>query len=197
MRFVLALIAALLVIPFMADPGLAQDYRLRPGDTVQVEVLEDTTLNRSAMVLPDGQISLPLTGSVRAAGRTLAQIQADLATRLAPNFAEPPTVFVTLASLAERVTAPARTIDIFILGAANTPGRVEVPPGTTVLQAIAAAGGLSPFAATKRLQLRRIDKSGSENIYRIDFDAIERGASNTTRLVDGDVIVVPQRRLFE
>ena len=197
MRFVLALIAALLVIPFMADPGLAQDYRLRPGDTVQVEVLEDTTLNRSAMVLPDGQISLPLTGSVRAAGRTLAQIQADLAARLAPNFAEPPTVFVTLATLAERVAAPARTIDIFILGAANTPGRVEVPPGTTVLQAIAAAGGLSPFAATKRLQLRRIDKSGSEKIYRIDFDAIERGASNTTRLVDGDVIVVPQRRLFE
>ncbi|WP_374641586.1 polysaccharide biosynthesis/export family protein [Tabrizicola sp.] len=197
MRFVLALIAALMVIPFLADPGLAQDYRLRPGDTVQVEVLEDTTLNRSAMVLPDGQISLPLTGSVRAAGRTLAQIQADLAARLAPNFAEPPTVFVTLATLAERVAAPARTIDIFILGAANTPGRVEVPPGTTVLQAIAAAGGLSPFAATKRLQLRRIDKSGSEKIYRIDFDAIERGASNTTRLVDGDVIVVPQRRLFE
>lgn len=197
MRFVLALIAALLVIPFMADPGLAQDYRLRPGDTVQVEVLEDTTLNRSAMVLPDGQISLPLTGSVRAAGRTLAQIQADLAARLAPNFAEPPTVFVTLATLAERVAAPARTIDIFILGAANTPGRVEVAPGTTVLQAIAAAGGLSPFAATKRLQLRRIDKSGSEKIYRIDFDSIERGASNTTRLVDGDVIVVPQRRLFE
>lgn len=197
MRFVLALIATLLVIPFMADPGLAQDYRLRPGDTVQVEVLEDTTLNRSAMVLPDGQISLPLTGSVRAAGRTLAQIQADLAARLAPNFAEPPTVFVTLATLAERVAAPARTIDIFILGAANTPGRVEVVPGTTVLQAIAAAGGLSPFAATKRLQLRRIDKSGSEKIYRIDFDAIERGASNTTRLVDGDVIVVPQRRLFE
>lgn len=197
MRFVLALIAAFLVIPFMADPGLAQDYRLRPGDTVQVEVLEDTTLNRSAMVLPDGQISLPLTGSVRAAGRTLAQIQADLATRLAPNFAEPPTVFVTLATLAERVAAPARTIDIFILGAANTPGRVEVPPGTTIIQAIAAAGGLSPFAATKRLQLRRIDKSGSEKIYRIDYDAIERGASNTTRLVDGDVIVVPQRRLFE
>jgi len=99
--------------------------------------------------------------------------------------------------MAERVAAPARTIDIFILGAANTPGRVEVAPGTTVLQAIAAAGGLSPFAATKRLQLRRIDKSGSEKIYRIDFDAIERGASNTTRLVDGDVIVVPQRRLFE
>lgn len=197
MRFVLALIAALLVIPFTADPSLAQDYRLRPGDTVQVEVLEDTTLNRSAMVLPDGQISLPLTGSVRAAGRTLAQIQADLAARLAPNFAEPPTVFVTLATLAERVVAEPRTIDVFILGAANTPGRVEVAPGTTVLQAIAAAGGLSPFAATKRLQLRRIDKSGGEKIYRIDYDAIERGAPNTTRLVDGDVIVVPQRRLFE
>ena len=156
-------------------------------------------LNREAIVLPDGQISLPLAGSVRAAGRTLAQIQTDIAERLDPSFNGPLTVFVTLNSLAERVEREERTIDIFVVGAANTPGRVEVPPGTTVLQAIAAAGGLSPFAATKRLQLRRVNKAGAETIYKIDYDAIERGVTNigTTRLVDGDVIVVPQRRLFE
>ena len=199
MRFVLALLAALVALPFLADTSLAQDYRLQRGDTVEIEVVEDSTFNRDAVVLPDGQIFLPLAGSVPAAGRTLAQIQADIATRLGPSFAEPPTVFVTLASLAERVERPQRMIEVFILGAANTPGRVEVRPGTTVLQAIAAAGGLSPFAATKRLQLRRIDKSGNETIYEINCDAIERGASNigTTRLTNGDVIFVPQRRLFE
>lgn len=199
MRFVLALIAALITLPFVTAAAQAQDYRLQRGDTIQIEVLEDSTLNRDALVLPDGQISLPLTGSVRAAGRTLAQVQADLATRLAPNFAEPPTVFVTLSSLAEREEPVERTIDIYIVGAANTPGRVEVPPGATLLQAIAAGGGLSPFAATKRLQLRRVDKTGTETVYGIDYDAIERGVSNvgTTRLRDGDVIVVPQRRLFE
>lgn len=199
MRFVLALFAALMTLPVLTDAAQAQDYRLQRGDTIQIEVLEDATLNRDALVLPDGQISLPLTGSVRAAGRTLAQVQADLAARLAPNFAEPPTVFVTLSSLAEREEPVERTIDIYIVGAANTPGRVEVPPGATLLQAIAAGGGLSPFAATKRLQLRRVDKTGTETVYGIDYDAIERGVSNvgTTRLRDGDVIVVPQRRLFE
>jgi polysaccharide export outer membrane protein len=182
-------------LPLLADRGETQDYRLQQGDTVQIEVLEDATLNRAVIVLPDGQISVPLVGSVRAAGRTLEQVQADLAERLAPSFAGPPTVFVTLTSLAREEP----TIDIFIVGAANTPGRVEVPPGSTLLQAIAAAGGLSPFAATKRMQLRRVDKAGNEKIFKIDYDAIERGASNVgaTRLTDGDVIVVPQRRLFE
>lgn len=199
MRLVLALVAALVALPFLADKGLAQDYRLRPGDTVQIEVLEDATLNRAAIVLPDGQISLPLAGSVPAAGRTLAQIQADLAARLTPSFAAAPTVFVTLNALAERVARTERTIDVFIVGAANAPGKVQISPGATVLQAIAAAGGLSPFAATKRVQLRRVDKTGNESVYQIDYDAIERGVSNvgTTRLADGDVIFVPQRRLFE
>jgi polysaccharide export outer membrane protein len=194
-----AFAVALLVMPLLTVQGMAQqDYRLRPGDTVQIEVLEDGNLNRTAIVLPDGQISVPLAGSVRAAGRSLAQIQADLTARLAPNFAEPPTVFVTLASLAERVPATPRTIEIFILGAANSPGRVEVSPGTTLLQGIAAAGGLSPFAATKRIQLRRVDRSGNEQVYRFNYDAIESGAAGgATRLVDGDVIVVPHRRLFE
>lgn len=199
MRLLLALLAALITLPFVADRADAQDYKLKSGDTVQIEVLEDATLNRTAIVLPDGQISLPLAGSVRAAGRTLSQIQSDIVERLTPSFAGAPTVFVTLNELAVPVERPERTIDIYILGAANTPGRVEIPPGSTLLQAIAAAGGLSPFAATKRLQLRRVDKSGTEKVYKIDYEAIESGASNAgaTRLTDGDVIVVPQRRLFE
>lgn len=199
MRHVLALLATLFIFSFLADRSVAQDYRLQSGDTVRIEVLEDSTLNRDAVVLPDGQIFLPLTGSVQAAGRTLSQIQGDIAARLGPSFAEAPTVFVTLATLAPRVDRPARTIDVFIVGAANTPGQFAVRPGATILQAIAASGGLSPFAATKRIQIRRIDKSGNETIIPVNFDAIERGDSTggTIRLSDGDVIVVPQRRLFE
>lgn len=199
MKVIRALAAILVALPFMAVQGMAQDYRLRAGDTVQIEVLEDNTLNRTAIVLPDGQISIPLVGSVPAAGRSLAAVQQDLAARLAPNFATAPTVFVTMNSLAERTPSSPRTIDVFVLGAANTPGRVEMKPGTTFLQAIAQAGGLSPFAAKKRIQLRRVDRSGSEQVYTLNYDAIERGAvsGGSTRLMDGDVIVVPQRKLFE
>ncbi len=199
MKMIRILAAMLVALPFFAVQSFAQDYRLRAGDTVQIEVLEDNSLNRSALVLPDGQISIPLVGSVPAAGRSLAAVQADLASRLAPNFATEPTVFVTMGSLAERVPSTPRTIDVFILGAANTPGKISVSPGTTLLQAIAQAGGLSPFAAKKRVQLRRVDKAGNEQVYTMNYDAIEQGAvsGGSTRLADGDVIVVPQRKLFE
>lgn len=196
------LAATLVLLPLLAVSSWAQDYRVRPGDVLQIEVLEDATLNRTAIVLPDGQISLPLAGSVRAAGRSLAEVQADLAGRLAPNFASAPTVYVTLSALAERVpSAPAtpRLSDIYVLGAATTPGKVEVKPGATLLQALAQAGGVTPFAAKKRIQLRRVDKSGVEKVYKFDLDAIERGEAGggATRLMSGDVIVIPQRKLFE
>jgi polysaccharide export outer membrane protein len=199
MKFVQMMLAALMALPFLAVDAAAQDYRLQRGDTVQIEVLEDSSLSRSTLVLPDGQITVPQVGTVRAAGRTLEQLQADVAQRLAPSFATPPTVFVTLSSLAPIIDRPEVTIDIFVIGAANAPGRVQIPPGSTLLQALSAAGGLSPFAADKRVQLRRVDKAGNEKIYRVDYDAIERGASNvgTTRVYNGDVIVIPQRKLFE
>jgi polysaccharide biosynthesis/export protein len=202
MSVVRSFVAALLFLPLLAAAVWAQDYRVRPGDVLQIEVLEDSTLNRTAIVLPDGQIALPVAGSVRVAGRSLAEVQAELSSRLAGGFAAPPTVYVTIDALAERRPATAATprlIDIYILGAATTPGKVSVKPGTTLLQAIAQAGGLSPFAAKKRIQLRRVDKSGAEKIYRLNLDAIENGEASggTTRLAEGDVIVVPQRKLFE
>lgn len=199
MKFLPTLLAALVTLPLLAAQSHAQDYQLQRGDTIQIEVLEDDNLNRSALVLPDGQVSLPMVGSVPAAGRTLEQVRSDIAGRLASSFAAPPTVYVTLGALRERVPGVAATIDVYIMGEANAPGRVSIAPGSTLLQAIAAAGGLSPFAAPQRIQLRRADKAGNEKIYKVDFDAIMAGTSNqgTTRLKSGDVIVVPQRRLFE
>lgn len=193
------ILVALFLLPVLALAAAAQDYRIRAGDVLQIEVLEDATLNRSAIVLPDGQITLPVAGTIRVSGRSLAQVQADIAQRLSPGFATTPTVYVTLSALAERPAPSApRTIAVYVLGAANTPGKVEVAPGATFLQALAQAGGASPFAAKKRIQLRRVDKSGVERVYRLDLDAIENGASGgSTRLVNGDVIVIPQRKLFE
>ena len=65
----------------------------------------------------------------------------------------------------------------------------------------ATVGGLGLTGLILRLdiQLRRVDKAGNEQIYKLDLDAIERGVAGggSTRLVKGDVIVVPQRKLFE
>ena len=202
MRRVFLLLVALM-LPLLAPLGaLAQEgYRIRPGDTLRIEVLEDPGLNRSALVSPDGRVSFPLAGGIVAAGRTVEQVQADLAARIATNFAAPPNVFVSIERVAERRAtggtggpAAVRTIDIFVMGEAAKSGKLEVKPGTTVLQAFAQMGGFTKFAATKRVQLRRGVKT-----FGLNYKAIEDGTSTAgeTVLQEGDVIVVPQRRLFE
>lgn len=177
------------------------NYRIGAGDTVRIEVLEDPSLNRDVLVLPDGSVSFPLAGAVRASGRTTSQLEQALSSALAPNFATSPTVSVSVAGLAPASEAVANTIDIYVMGeVANGGGLLQVEPGTTVLQALALSGGFSRFAATKRIQLRRIDpQTGQQLVYNIDYRAIEQGAANigTSVLADGDVILVPERRLFE
>ena len=193
------LAGALALLTTLAGTAQAQQgYKLHIGDTVQMEVLEDPTLNRSLLVAPDGRVSAPQAGGIQASGRTLEAVQAEIAAKLAPNFAAKPTVYLALAgspilsSLSNAPTTPP-VIDIFVVGEANKPGKLQLTPGTTVLQAFAEMGGFSKFAATKRIQLRRGAKS-----YLFDYKAIEAGSNaGTTRLQAGDVIVIPQRKLFE
>jgi polysaccharide export outer membrane protein len=213
MKRLIAAMARILALPFLlvalVVPALAQDggYLIRPGDTLRVEVLEDPGLTRSVLVSPDGRISLPLAGGVRASGKTVEAVQAELATRLAPNFTTTPNIYVSIERVAERAAGgggggggASATIDIYVLGESAKSGKIAVAPGTTVLQFFAEMGGFSKFAATKRIQLRRTDpKTGKETTYTVNYDAIERGTSKmgATVLMRGDIIVVPQRKLFE
>ena len=192
-----------LIAIFAAGFATAQtDFRIGPGDTVRIEVLEDPSLNRDVLVLPDGSLSFPLAGALRAGGQTTTQLESSLASSLAPNFATSPTVSVSVANVAPRGGGGGtRQIDIYLMGeVSNGGGLLQVDRGTTVLQALALSGGFTRFAATKRIQLRRTDPStGQQTVFNIDYRAIERGASNigNSVLADGDVIIVPERRLFE
>jgi polysaccharide biosynthesis/export protein len=194
-RTVLALLAA--VVAASGAPAFAQSasYRIQPGDQLAVTVLEDDTLNRQVLVLPDGRISVPLAGSVRASGQTVEAVEKAIADRLASNFAVRPSVFVSVTGVIEEE----ETFPIFVIGQVDAPGRVDVEIGTTLLQAIALAGGLDRFAATKRIQLRRSDSTGQERLYLFNFNAVERGAAIQSMITmrEGDVIIVPERKLFE
>jgi polysaccharide export outer membrane protein len=195
---VIALMAAIVTAP----AALAQSagYRIQPGDVLTVTVLEDDSLNRQVLVLPDGRISVPLAGSVPAGGQTLEAVEATITDRLTSNFAVRPSVFVSVTSLAEAGSQLVETFPIFVLGRVGAPGVRDVRPGTTLLQAVALAGGLDRFAATKRIQLRRTDpQTGQERLFIFNYRAVERGGAiqSMITLREGDVIVVPERRLFE
>ena len=198
------LFCAIVVLCTMTVSALAQaDYRIRTGDTLQIEVLEDASLNRASVVLPDGRIAFPFVGTLKARGSTIGQIQRQLVAGLSPNFANPPTVFVSVVPAAptpvSRAPVAPVMINVYFVGEVNSPGRKEMEPGSTVLQALAVGGGFTRFAATKRVQLRRTDtKSGRQQVFGINYKAIADGQSvQDIPLLDGDVIVVPQRRLFE
>ncbi|MEJ6404889.1 polysaccharide biosynthesis/export family protein [Yoonia sp. 2307UL14-13] len=199
MTFARAVLIACIVLPLLSLSADAQgNYRIRGGDVLQMEVLEDPSLNRDLLVLPDGNVTVPFVGAIRARGRTLSQVQANIRSRLGPSFAEPPNVFVGLSSLAEIEEREPVTIDVYVVGEVETPGKREIEPGTTVLQFLAEMGGFTDFAATKRIQLRT-SRTGREQVYSLNYNDVELGGGvgTSTVLADGDVIVVPQRRLFE
>lgn len=198
-------LAILSLATVLADSASAQQYRLRPGDILRIEVIEDPSLNRDVLISPDGRISFPLAGNLRAGGRTIEQVRSTLVAALEDDFAATPNVFVGISALAERETptpvpeAEPVTYNVYVLGEVANPGLIRVEPGTTVLQLFALAGGFSDFAATKRIQLRRIGEGGTERIYPLNYNAIERGRSRNGRVsvAEGDTFIVPVRRLFE
>ncbi|WP_299850495.1 polysaccharide biosynthesis/export family protein [uncultured Roseovarius sp.] len=204
-RIITKIFAALLLLPIVGAPALAQDnYKIKPGDVVRVEVLEDSSLNRDVIVLPDGRISFPLAGPVKAGGQSVEEVRSEVIEKLASNFATEPTVFVSVTQLGTPTlsggsTASKDTETIYFLGEVANPGAFEIESGTTMLQALASVGGFSKFAATKRIQLRRKDKSNKEQVYTVNYKAILQGKSSIgmTIMESGDVIIVPQRRLFE
>lgn len=193
------MLAAVLALPLaFGQTALAQEYRIQTGDRLMIEVLEDATLNRTVAVLPGGTINFPYAGSLRVAGQSPTAVGNRISQSLAGVLASPPTVFVTAMPLDAPVTEVEKdVVNIYIMGEASAPGPKAVLPGTTFLQALSQAGGLTPFAATKRIQLRRAATPGQ--VITVNYAAIMRGSGMNLDpvLSEGDVIIVPERGLFE
>lgn len=194
-----------LVFALISTVATAQStYRVQPGDVLAIEVLEDNGLNRSVVVLPDGTFTFPFAGSVRASGRNVTEISSAIVAAIQSNYSTPPTVFVSAQPSAQQFapsgsSSSKSNIDVYFLGEANNPGLLQVERGTTMLQAIAIGGGVTRFAAVKRIQLRRTNpQTGMQNVIKLNYKALANGtASQAIELKDGDVILVPERRLFE
>lgn len=121
-----------------------------------------------------------MAGSIPAAGRTVSQVERNIAAALADSFALAPTVYVSINALAEIPEQGFEPLTVYVLGEANAPGMIEIRPDTTVLQLFAQVGGFTSFAALKRIQLRRTDPAtGTETIYKLNYKDIQAGAAPT------------------
>jgi polysaccharide biosynthesis/export protein len=207
-RIVAFFVAFMAIVAVGTGLAEASSYRLKAGDTLDVNVWQDQKLNRQVLVGPDGYISFPLAGQLRAGGKTVDAVGNELQARLQKQYVDKIDVTVSIASIKEIPPPPEEPagppppppIDpsFYATGEVAKPGKYPFNVATNLLQGIAMAGGLGPFAAERRIKLRR-KENGVETLYEFDYEAFTSGKdlSGNMRLHAGDVIIVPEKGIFE
>ncbi len=159
------------------------EYRIGPQDLIEINVFQVAELNRTVRVNTSGDISLPLIGIMRAGGRTVQELEADIAKSLDAKFLQNPQVTVFVKEFtSQRVT---------LEGAVKTPGIYPLTGKTTLLQAIAMAQGLDPLADLKGIVIFRV-VDGKKMGARFDIKAIRSGTAADPQVYGDDIIVIDQ-----
>jgi polysaccharide export outer membrane protein len=166
-----------------AGVGARPPYQVRPGDVLQVSVWKEDYLERDVLVRPDGGISFPLAGDVVAADHTVSEIRDSIAQKLA-RYIPDPVVTVAVKEIGGN--------KIYILGQVQRPGTFVMNPRVDVMQALAMAGGATPFAALNDIKILRRTGDGQQ-VIDFRYSDVERGRrlEQNVMLEGGDIIVVP------
>ena len=154
------------------------------GDVLAISVWKQPDISRSIPVRSDGRISLPLIGEVQAAGQTPMKLEEEITSKLQPYLAEPEVTVIV-----EQINSQ----KFNILGRVTKPGSYPLANPTTVLDAIALAGGCRDFAKQKSIYILRRNPDGSETRLPFNYRDVVQGkntAQNIT-LQPRDTIVVP------
>jgi polysaccharide export outer membrane protein len=176
--------------PLLTKPaetlGTPNDYRIGAEDVVEISVWKSPDLSATVSVRPDGMISMPLLGDILAQGKTPTELQQTIAERL-KAYKQDPNVSVII----QQINSPA----FFILGEIVHPGKYPLKSETTVLQALALAGGFTQWAEKDKLLLFRKSSQKGDRSERISIRykdlLVGKVSDSTVTLQPGDTIVVP------
>lgn len=165
-----------------ASMALSPEYRIGPYDTLQVTVWKELQLSGTFPVRPDGMISLVLLGDVPAAGITPMQLGKSITESL-KKYIQDPLVTVTVTAVNSQ--------KVYVIGQVGHVGALDLSPGMTPLEAIAAAGGLSAFANGKNCYILR-GPSGQQKKLPFDYKKALKGQPGQAIVLQtGDTVVIP------
>jgi polysaccharide export outer membrane protein len=169
------------------DPNKT-DYVLGPGDIVDVRQWKNPDVSGRLRVLPDGTIAVPLLGQVTAAGLTVRELRDKLSRGLEKYIAqnaEMPTLTVAVDEF--------QSYSVSVLGEVNQPGHYQPGHYVTVLEAIALAHGLTPYARGEQIVILRRSSGGKARRIPISYPLLAAGRRPEMNLflLRGDVVVVP------
>jgi polysaccharide export outer membrane protein len=178
-----AALGALLLL--VGQVAMAQDagYKVKPGDILSISVWKEPTLQGPVLVRPDGAFTFPLIGEIDARDKTVGQLQASVLERL-KRYISDPVVTITVQEI--------KGNKIYVIGQVTKPGEFIMNPEVDVLQALAMAGGTTPFAALGSIRVLR-RAAGKPTAFDFDYTAVVRGRNlnQNITLQAGDVVVVP------
>jgi len=179
--------AAPVVYDYSREPDPRKsEYVIGVSDHLAIKVWKNGDLSTDAIVRPDGTITLPLLGDLRAAGRTPTELKEQVQKLLA-NYIRDESAVVTIA-----VTG-VNSYSFTVSGNVEHPGVFSSPKYVTVLEAIQLAGGLNRYASPGKTQIFRLTKNGSARVIPIDYDAVQSGRQPDANiaLLAGDRVFVP------
>jgi polysaccharide export outer membrane protein len=174
-----------LVLIFSHSSGLAADknYHIGPGDILEISVWKDPELSRQLTVPPDGIISFPLIEPIKVTNMTVLNLKQKVTQKLS-EFVPEATVTVLLLEI--------NSLKAYVIGKVNKSGEFYINMETTVMQILAKAGGLNPFASRGKIEILR---QQDNKIIKIPFDygQVEKGNNLQQNIIlkTGDVVVVP------
>ena len=176
--FSLSEAAATAAVPETLAHGV--EFQIGVGDIIHISVWREPELTQTAVVRPDGRVSLPLAGEIPVAGQTALGAQTVIRSLLL-KYVTDPQVTVSLVEIHSR--------QVFITGQVQRPGAYPLLGSCNVLQLIASAGGLTPYAHRKRIVV--LDAQ-SKPVARFDYLSAIKGDQRQTRdLQPGETVVVP------
>ena len=163
---------------------VSNDYIIGPSDVLSINVWKDSELTRTVTVRPDGKISLPLVGELEVSGLTALSVQRLIAQRLAEYISKP-----QVAVIVQEV----KSQTYIVVGKVMHPGEYQLGKPTTVLEAIAVAGGFLDFAKVSKVSIIRRRSGGSSETLHFDYKKVIKGQNSeqNVQLKNGDTVVVP------
>jgi polysaccharide export outer membrane protein len=158
-------------------------YFIAPGDLLQVRVFQQEALSARVKVRSDGKVSLPLVNDVIAQGKSPTVLANEVQARL-KDFVNNPVVTISLEE--------SHPVNVSVLGEVARPGVVTLEGGSGVLQALAAAGGLTDFAQRDGIfVLRKSPGAAAPKRIRFRWDLLARAEGSAARfpLQPGDTVI--------
>ncbi len=183
MRFGYSLLGLMLIL-WTTSVWAQENYRLEPHDQIEVWTSVEPSLRRTATIGPDGWLSLPLAGHLKAAGLTAPELEKELEKKLQGFFKEPLELTVMLQPIAER------TQTIYVTGEVATPGSYPFRPGILVLHGVSLAGGLYRSTLTTADEDREIEVGGEVKRQRELVSALTARVARISAEMNGSDFVV-------